>query len=84
MAAHKIFPSILPPEEQLTQKEVREIFDDDHKLIQQAAVVVKEFSGTEPPINGQSNKTEILAYLRANMDERDIQTIRSQAEKNLE
>lgn len=84
MADYTIFPSILPEEEQLTQDEVREIFDDNHKLIQQAAVVVKEFSGSEPPINGQSNKTEILAYLTANMDERDIQTIRAQAEKNLE
>jgi len=79
-----IFPSLIPEEEQLTQDEVRQIFDDDHRLIQQAAVVVKEFSGGEPPINGQSNKIEILSYLAANMNERDIQTIRTQAEKNLE
>ena len=80
----EIFPSILPDNEQVDTSDVREMLNDDHKLIQQAAVVVKEFSGSEPPINGQSNKTEILSYLSANYNERDIETIRDKAAENLE
>ena len=83
MADYEIFPSIVPEDESLTVSEVREIFNNDHKLIQQAAVVVKEFAGSEPPINGQSNKTEVVTYLAANMDERDIRTIRRKAGENL-
>lgn len=75
----KIFPSILPESETLTPSEVREIFGDDYRLIRQAAVVINENSGSETPINGKSNKLEILEFMAGNLSQDDLQTIKTRA-----
>jgi hypothetical protein len=83
MADNSIFPSILPEGEGVSREQVVEIFESDHKLIQQAAVICNEWATNQAPINGQSSKTEIIDYLVANMNERDIKTIRRKSEERL-
>jgi hypothetical protein len=78
-----IFPSILPPEKTMDKSEILELLNDDHKLVQQAAVVCKDFSSSEIAINGQSSKTEVIDWLAANMERRDIETIARKAKENL-
>lgn len=78
-----IFPSILPDGENVDNDEIVELFDNDHMLIQKAAVIVNEWSESQTPINGQSSKTEIIDYLSASMAMRDLKTIRRKSEERL-
>ena len=84
MADNSIFPSILPEGEGVSRDEVVEIFESDHKLIQQAAVICNEWATNQAPINGQSSKKEIIDYLVANMNERDIKKIRRKSEERID
>ena len=84
MAEFSIFPSLLPDEDKLSKDDIVALFDDDHKLIQQAAVICNEWSNSQTPINGQSSKSEIIDYLHNSMSEKDLETIRQKAEDNLD
>jgi hypothetical protein len=83
MAEYDLFPSLIPDDEQdLTKDDVRELFNDDHKLLRKAIAQIGKDTQNELPVNGKSTQVELLSWMAENMTRKGLESYANMVEKD--